>query len=181
MPAAAQADVWKGNDGQPQTIYVRQAVSREVTERLYDKGVESGSHAPGRRLRYEAQRWPARASRFAPEVLASLDLSGEYGRSIKTYVKGGENVIAAGPKATVQQLAGKVARGDLSMAKAERLVGSVELLREYGRAVYADERTARRRVQWLREAGISLEDELPSDRVVPVGQLQRDSMESFRA
>jgi hypothetical protein len=119
--------------------------------------------------------------RHTPEVLAELDLTAEYGRSIKTYLRGGEDVIAAGPKATVRALAQKVARDELSMAKAERLAGSVEFLREYGRALYADDRAARRRVQWLREAGISLEDELPSDRVVPVGQLLRQSMDSFSA
>ena len=180
-PSRRKLDVWKGSDGQPQTVYVRQAVSGVVTERLYDKGVESGSHRPGERLRYEAQRRFPKSSRYTPETLATLDLADEYGRSLKTYLRGGENVIAAGPKATVRELAGKAARGELSMTKAERLVGSVEFLREFGRAVYADERTARRRVQWLREAGIALEDELPSDRVVPVGQLLRESMDSFRA
>lgn len=180
-PPRRKIDVWKGQDGQPQTVYVRQARSGVVTERLYDKGVESGSHPPGERLRYEAQRRFPKTSRRTPETLATLDLAAEYGRSLKTYLQGGEDVIAAGPKATVRELARKAARGELSMTKAERLVGSVEFLREYGRAVYADERTARRRVQWLREAGIALEDELPSDRVVPVGQLLRESMDSFRA
>jgi len=180
-PPRRKLDVIKGNDGQAQTVYVRQAKSFVVTERLYDKGVESGSHPAGQRLRYEAQRRPPRASRFAPEVLATLDLSGEYSRSIKTYVKGGENVIAAGPKGTVRHLAEKAARGEVSLAKAERLVGSVELLREYGRSIYPDDRQQRRRLQALREAGIALEDELPSDHIVPVGQLLRDSMDSFRA
>jgi hypothetical protein len=180
-PPRRKLDVWKGQDGQPQTVYVRQAVSGVVTERLYDKGVESGSHPPGHRLRYEAQRRPPKSQRMRPDVLAGLDLRGEFGRSINTYVEGHETVIAAGPNATVEHLAGQIARGELSIAKAERMVGTVALLREYGRSIYGDERKARRRLQGLREAGVALDDELPSDRVVPVGQLLSDAVERFRA
>lgn len=180
-PARRKLDVVKGQDGQPQTVYIRQAKSFVVTERLYDKGVESGSHAPGERLRYEAQRRPPKSDRQTPSVLAETDLGAEYGRSITTYMEGSHDVIAAGPDATVAHLAGAVARGELSIAKAERMVGTVALLREYGRAVYGDERKARRRLQGLREAGVALDAELPPDRTVPVGQLLRRSMESFRA
>lgn len=180
-PPRRKVDVWKGQDSQPQTVYIRQAVSGVVTERIYDKGVESGSHAPGERLRYEVQRRPPKSQRMTPETLAVADLRAEFGRSISTYVQGSHDVIAAGPDATVEHLAGQVARGELSIAKAERMVGTVALLREYGRTIYGDERKARRRLQGLREAGVALDDALPADRVVPVGQLLRDSMESFRA
>jgi hypothetical protein len=180
-PPRRKVDVWKGQDGQPQTVYVRQETSGRVTERLYDKGVESGSHQPGQRLRYEAQRRLPKSSRHAPETLATLDLSAEYGRSIKTYLGGDENVIAAGPNATVEHLARAVARGELSIAKAERIIGSVALLAEYGRSIYPCERQQRRRIADVRQAGVSLDDELPSDRIVPVGQLLRRSMDSFRA
>lgn len=180
-PPRRKLDVWKGQDGQPQTIYVRQARSGVVTERLYDKGVESGSHGPGERLRYEAQRRPPKSKRHTPDVLAALDLAPEYGRSIQSYVEGNDNVIAAGPDATVHHLAGAASRGEISIAKAERMVGTLALLREYGRAIYGDERKARRRLQGLREAGVALDTELPPHRTVPVGQLLRDSMESFRA
>lgn len=180
-PPRRKLDVWKGQDGQPQTVYVRQSISRVVTERLYDKGVESGSHRPGERLRYEAQRRFVKADRYTPETLATLDLSAEYGRSLKTYLGGDDNVIAAGPDATVEHLAQAAARGDLSIARAERMIGTVALLREYGRSIYPCERQQRRRIADVRQAGIALDEQLPSDRVVPVGQLLRDSMASFSA
>lgn len=179
-PPRRKVDVWKGPDGQPQTVYGRMMRSGVVDFRLYDKGVESGSHAPGERLRYEAQRRPTRARRHRPEALATLDLRAEFGRSISPYLEGGR-VIAAGTKATVEKLAQQAAAGEISIAKAERLVGTVEFLREYGRAVYGDERKARRRLQGLRDAGVVLEDALPADRVVPVGQLLADAVESFGA
>ena len=180
-PPRRKLDVWKGQDGQPQTVYVRQASSRVVTERLYDKGVESGSHRAGQRLRYEAQRRSPKADRYTPETLATLDLAGEYGRSLNTYLGGDDNVIAAGADATVEHLAQAAARGEVSLAKAERMIGTVALLREYGRSIYPCERQQRRRIADVRQAGIALDDELPSDRVVPVGQLLRRSMDSFRA
>lgn len=179
-PARRKLDVWKGQDGQPQTVYVRQAKSGKVTERLYDKGVESGSHPPGQRLRYEAQRRMPKADRYTPETLAALDLADVYGRSLTAYL-GDENVIAAGPNATLQQLAQAAASGELTIAKAERLIGTVQLLKEYGRSIYPCERQQRRRIADVRNAGIALDEELPSDHIVPVGQLLRDSIESFRA
>jgi hypothetical protein len=180
IPPRRKLDVWKGTDGQPQTVYGRFERSGVVDFRLYDKGVESGLHPPGQRLRYEVQRRPAKSRRYRPQVIATLDLRGEFGRSISPYLEGGP-VIAAGSKATVSKLAQQAATGQLSIAKAERLAGTVEFLREYGRAIYGDERKARRRLQGLREAGIALEHELPPDRVVPVGELLRDAVESFRA
>lgn len=179
-PPRRKLDVVKGPDGQPQTVYVRQAKSFVVTERVYDKGVESGSHAPGERIRIEAQRRPPRAKRFRPAHAARMDLSAEFGRTMIPYL-GAENVVAAGGKATVTHLAEAAARGEISIAKAERLAGTVEFLREYGRAVYGDDRKARRRLQGLRDAGIALDTELPPDRVLPVGELLRDAVESFSA
>lgn len=179
-PPRRKLDVWKGADGQPQTVYVRQMRSGAVDARAYDKGVESGSHTPGERVRYEVQRRPARSNRHTPETVAGLDLRGEFGRSISPYLEGGP-VIAAGSKATVVKLAQSAAAGEMSIAKAERLAGTVEFLREFGRAIYGDERKARRRLQGLRDAGIALDEELPPNAVVPVGQLLSEAVESFRA
>lgn len=179
-PPRRKLEVITGQDGQPQTVYVRHAKSFSVDARAYDKGVESGSHPPGQRIRYEAQRRPARSRRHTPGAVAELDLRTEFGRGINPYLEGGP-VIAAGSKATVIKLAQAAAAGDISIAKVERMIGSVEVLREYGRAIYGDERKARRRLQDLREAGVALDEELPAEAVVPVGELLRDAVESFRA
>jgi hypothetical protein len=180
-PPRRKLDVWTGQDGQPQTVYVRQAKSGVVTERLYDKGVESGSHPPGHRLRYEAQRRPPKRLRMRPEVLAAHDLRAEFGRSINAYVEGSESVIAAGTEATMAHLVGAAARGEISMAKAERMIGTVAVLQRYGRAVYPDVQQQQRRLRGLREVGVSLDQELPADAVVPVGKLLADAVEAFSA
>ena len=90
-------------------------------------------------------------------------------------------MVAAGSKATIAQLASQAARGELSYAKAERLAGSVEFLREYGRAFYPDVQQQQRRLKDLRHAGIALEVELPDERIVPVGACLRRAVEAFRA
>src|SRR2546425_723445 len=97
-----------------------------------------------------------------------------------SYMRTLEGLVVAGSTATVHELAGKVARGDLTAAKAERLIGSMTLLREDGRSVYA-ERQGQRRLADLRGAGVILDDELPAEATVPVGQLLREAVEQFAA
>lgn len=169
-----------GGDGKLQTAYVRTAKRGEVRQRFYDKGVESGSHAPGERIRLESQLRPAKRERKTPHVLAAEDLTTHFARGMVSYMRSGEGLVVAGSSATVQQLAGQVARGDLSAVKAERLIGSMTLLREYGRSIYG-ERQGQRRVADLRGAGVILDAELPPQATVPLGQLLREAVETFAA
>ena len=104
------------------------------------------------------------------------------------YLKEG-NVKICGADSAVAELAGRAVRGELSHAKAERLIGSVALLKHGGRAVYdvegasrkINDRRSSRRLHDLREAGVVLADELPADAVVPVGELLREMVERFNA
>lgn len=77
---------WKSVDGQPETVYWRTPKRRVVTERIYDKGVESGSHPAGERIRIEAQRRPPKPKRRRPAVVARMDLASEFGRTIEPYL-----------------------------------------------------------------------------------------------
>ena len=139
-PAGARLEVVKGADGQPQTVYIKTPKRWVVQQRFYDKGVESGSHPAGQRLRLEAQMRPPKAKRYQPEVLASLDLRTHFIKRMESYVTGtnATGVVAAGTEAAVSEILGSVAREELSMAKAERLIGSMVVLREFGRAAYED-------------------------------------------
>jgi len=174
-----KTDVWRGPDGQVQTVYWRTPKRGVVTERIYDKGVESGSHAPGERIRIEVQRRPARAKRQRPAIVARRDLAPEFGRQMAPYLS--EDVVATGLDGAVDELVGKALRGELSMAKMERLVGTLDVLRRYGRAVYPDERQQRRRVADVRNCGVVVDEALPPGATVPVGQLLREAVEAFRA
>ncbi len=178
--SAPRRKTWPAiNGGTIETVYFRQAKSNVVTERIYDKGVESGSHRAGERIRIEAQRRPAKAQRYSPEVFArEVDVSAEFGRSIIPSLAS-EKIVSAGLDGAVSHLAGAACRAELGMAKAERLIGTVAIMREYGRAFYPDVQQQQRRLRGLREAGVSLDDALPPDRVVPVGQLLRQAVEAF--
>jgi hypothetical protein len=175
-----KVNVWRSVDGQPETVYWRTSKRGVVTERIYDKGVESGSHPPGQRIRIEAQRRPIKSRRMRPPVLARHDLAADFGRTMKPYL-GAETVIAAGTNGAVAHLAQQASRGEISIAKAERMVGTVAFLREYGRSIYPDVQQQQRRLRDLRAAGVALDEEMPADRVVPVGQLLRDAVEAFSA
>ena len=187
-PARLVTDVWRGADGQPQTVYRRTPKRGVVLDRIYDKGVESGSHAAGLRLRIENQQRPAKSKRVRPDVLSTSDLKGVFGRTMNPYLLSSE-VLVAGPDGAVAELAARAIRGELTHAKAERLIGSVALLKHGGRAVYdrdgdahkVGERRSNRRLKALRDAGVVLSDELPAESVVPVSQLLRDAIERFSA
>ncbi len=188
VPAGKRGTLETTPDGQVMTAYVRTAKRGVVLSRIYDKGRESGSDPPGERVRIENQNRPPRSKRQSPDVLASADLTATFGRTMTPFLVP-EALIVAGSDGAVAQLAARVVVGDLSPAKAERLVGSVELLKFGGRAVYDregdtskrnNERSARR-LKALRDEGIVLSDELPADSVVPVSALLRDAIERFRA
>jgi len=178
-PPGLKLDTWseRGNGGATETVYHRTPKRGEVRFRAYDKGVESGADPPGTRIRLEAQMRPDKQQRRTPDQMADSDLRHDFGRTLAPYLAQGE-VVAAGTDGAVTHLVQKVTSGELSMAKAERLVGSVAILGAYGRAVYED-RQGQRRLASLRSAGVALEDTLPPSAVVPVGQLLRDAVAGF--
>jgi hypothetical protein len=179
-PARTRTTLEVGVDGQVQTVYVRTPKRGEVQQRHYDKGVEAGTHPPGQRVRLESQLRPAKDKRVATTTLARLDLAPHFIRRMEPYVSNTENLVAAGSTAALDELLGRVAREELTMARAERLAGSLAILRVHGRTIYTEQQ-GQRRLRALREAGIALETELPADRTVPVGELLRQAMKDFSA
>jgi hypothetical protein len=182
-PPGMKVDTWseRGNPSAIETVYYRTPVRGEVRFRAYDKGVESHSDPAGTRIRLEAQMRPDKMQRRSPEQLADADLRGDFGRALAPYLDAGGDVVAAGTDGAVSHLLQKVTSGELTMARAERLVGSVAILGAYGRGVYDTDYAGRRRLAALRKAGVSLEDTLPRDAVVPVGQLLREAVAEFSA
>ncbi len=188
IPARARGTVEVGADGHVMTVYARTAKRGVVHSRIYDKGRESGSDPPGFRVRIESQNSPPKARRYSPDVLADLDLTATFGRTMKPYLHV-EQLTTAGPDGAVAELAARAIRGDMSHAKAEGLIGAVALLKYGGRAVYDRDEDAAvnnnkrssRRLKALRDAGIVLSDELPPEAAVPVSALLRDAIARFSA
>ncbi len=181
-PARAKLKTYASNDGQVETVALITPKRGITTARFYDKGVEAKTNPPGERIRIETQLRPPKSQRQRPDVLATTDLRPHFIGRMASYVTetNATGVVAAGTEAAVDELLGQVAREELSLAKAERMLGSLVVLRRHGRAIYED-RQGRRRLHDLREHGVALEHELPPDRLVPVGELLRQAMENFAA
>jgi hypothetical protein len=90
-------------------------------------------------------------------------------------------VVVTNAAGVTEQLVRKVSAGELSIRRAEGLIGAAEVLRRFGRAIYADDRQSWRRLDALRKAGIAVDDELPAEAVVPVSELLREAIERFDA
>jgi hypothetical protein len=188
IPARSRGTLEVAADGSVMTAYVRTAKRGVVHARIYDKGRESGSDPPGLRVRIESQNRPAKAKRYSPHVLAEIDHSTTFGRTMSPYLNADE-LLVAGADGAVGELAARAIRGELSHTKAERLIGSVALLKFGGRAVYDRDGGSRKtndkrssiRLRALREAGIVLDRALPPEATVPTSALLRDAIERFTA
>jgi hypothetical protein len=163
-----------------ETVYVITPKRARKIARAYDKGVESGSHPAGERVRFEAQLRPPTAQRHRPAVLARRDLRRDFGRTLAPFLVGSEITVST-PDTAVRHLAGQMLEGKLRPARAERLVGSIGLLRAFGRAIYGDDATSARRLRQLREAGVVLDDALPDDAQVPVSKLLSEMVDAWSA
>ena len=170
------------------TAYVRTQGRGVVLSRAYDKGRESGSHPAGLRIRLESQNRPAKAARQTPETLAETNLAPIFGRTMRHYLEA-EQLVAAGPDGATAALVAKAHKGEIGIARAERLAGSIAFLKYAGRATYHDpdrsakenNRRSARRLKALRDAGITLDHELDDEAQVPTSELIRGAVERFTA
>ncbi len=179
VPAGYKRKSFVAPDGRVETTYVVTAKRGRAVARAYDKGVESGTHAPGERVRLEAQNRPTKGARMTAEQLAMSDWRGPFGRTVGPFL-GAEELTVTTTDGLVGVVAQRAASGEMSMARAERALGSAMLLREFGRGIYPDDRQARRRLGELRKLGVVVDDEMPA-AAVPVSQLLREMVEEFSA
>jgi hypothetical protein len=88
LPPLRKTDVWRASGGTPQTVYLRTQKAGVVRERFYDKGLESGSHPAGHRIRIEAQHRLQRRHRPSPNTFEAVNhatLNGHSGRRCSPY------------------------------------------------------------------------------------------------
>lgn len=178
VPTGYKSKVHSAADGTVQTVAIVTGRRGKTVFRAYDKGIESGSHPAGHRIRFEAQVQRPKARRQTPEVLADSDLAAAFGRTIEPFMKG-DPVTVTTPSGVVEHLAQKLADGELSAARAERLVGAAELLRRFGRGIYDSDDQSSRRLRALREAGIAVDQELPEGATVPVSDMLATALQEW--
>lgn len=147
--------------------------------RTYDKNVEANSGPAGARVRFEAQNRPRGGQRRTPETVATGDLQHDFARTLSPVMKSAQEVTVTNSDGVIEVLAQKVARGELTHRKADSLAGSVAFLRRYGRAFYGDNDLSGYRLRELRAAGVAVDDELPPEARLEVGELLRELVEGF--
>jgi hypothetical protein len=172
----SKSNVWWSADGRHvQTVALHGFSGGRLLGRVYDKGAESGTAAPGRLLRPEDQRrWGKGFRRDAHE------LTGQYVREkfVSRFAplwRASKGVTVAGPVVLAQQLAALVQDGDLTATRAETLAGHL-LLASVGLPVSA--RTRRRRRADLREHGLVLADGVLQEVEIDLGDVLEACMES---
>ncbi len=174
-------DVWF-NGSRVETLYWRTPKRGAVRGRLYDKGVESGTDAPGHRLRLERQvRYP-KAKQQTPAALSGSDLEALYCGRFEALERGSGNVIATGLNGAQAAILEKVKSGEITALRAERMLGTLVLLDHFGPTAWEKPYTAKRRQRELQELGIVLDpDRKEAAESVPVGELLAALIGSFRA
>jgi hypothetical protein len=172
--------------GNVQTVTLRSVRGKTVLGRLYDKGVESGTHAPGERVRYEAQVRSRKAREDWASAFDSAEAARLHVRHLRWFAPHNEFAIVC-RRAVVRKLNGQVARGEIAPHKAERLIGWAVLYDEHGASLRGDRGSAQerwyyRRVAELRALGVAIDRDLDEGGVViPLGQYVRELARAWAA
>lgn len=149
-----KCDVFFGERGAVETVYLRGAAGRKVLGRWYDKGVESNTAARGKLIRPEDQnRWP-KASRRHVEELTAPYVRDRFRSRFRTLYSATKGVTVGGPRVLADKLVAAVERGDITAARAEHLAGYLLL----GDRLQRPARTRRRLRAQARVHGLVLAD-----------------------
>lgn len=140
-----------------------------VLGRIYDKGVESGSHPPGRLLRPEAQRRYDGRSRLPIEELRTGYVRQVFERRFQPLWQASREVVVGGPLVLFGRLNELVDAGEVDPGDAERLAGFVGLMsvrRQRDRPGSLHSRaTDYRRHRELRNLGLALADGMEAEPI----------------
>lgn len=175
MRAISSADVpWlkTGTEGSKrdglETVAWRSVTGRSIQLRLYDKGRESETAAPGTLLRGERQKRMRKGRELVATAIPTLDLRALYvGRELASFVAQDRELTVCNSIDASELLDALAAAGDMKRASADQLMGFVIGRRrehEYARATWY------KRWSQLREYGIALDDQAAEKLTVPVSR-----------
>jgi len=175
MRAMAALDVpWlkTGTEGSKrdglETVAWRNVNGRSINFRLYDKGVESETAAPGTRLRGERQRRMRKGRELVAAALPSLDLGSLYiGRELRPFAAADRSVTVCNTLDAVEVLNALARAGTVTRGRADRLAGFLICGR---RRIDYTARTWYRVWSELRTLGIALDDQIAEVIELPVSR-----------
>jgi hypothetical protein len=162
----------------PQTVYIAGEKSAERKARIYDKGVETATAAPGLHVRFENQ---ARYTKETRRLVEEHDLDhvrNRYNARFGPLAKAAQGVTVASMPVLAAEVADRVAAGDLRLQQAERMLGFM-LLHQAGQRRGMHVRTVQRRRRELREQGYVLADDFYEPVSVNLGDTLEAALEAW--
>ncbi len=178
-------DVWMQGP-RVETVYYRTPKTGAVRMRAYDKGVESGTAAPGERVRFEMQRRYTKQKQMTPRNLAGADWSALYRERLQPWERSADGFVSVSlggaQRAVLDALESGATMRDgtpLTQRRAERMLGTLVILSELGPDWYGKDYTARRRQDEFRDLGVVLDMHREDGARVPVGDLLTLLAEAF--
>jgi hypothetical protein len=154
--------------------------------RAYDKGVESGTAAPGERVRFEMQRRYRKALQMTPRNLAGMDWAASYRERLEPWERSADGFAVVSLNGAQEAVLNALRNGatlrdgtPLTARRAERMIGSLVILSELGPDWYGNDATARRRAREFQDLGVVLDLTRETREPVPVGELLKLLAEAF--
>jgi len=156
-----KSDVWK-KDGRTETIYYRTPKRAKIRLRVYDKGIESGSHSAGELVRLEQQlRWVGK-KQPDPATIARSDLGRLWQGQLHAW-EDSENVAVADLDSMQRVILQAVSEKQIPIYQAERLLGTLAMRgRGFGKESFAADGKRHlwaRRSRELRALGFVLDED----------------------
>lgn len=153
----SKVNVWWSQDGRRvETVALHGHGGGQLLGRIYDKGVEAVSAAPGRLLRPEDQRRWAKGHRRDVAELTGQYVRAKHHQRFVPLWRASKGVTVAGPIVLAEKLAGLVRGGEVSPSQAETLAGHL-LLSVVGLPGQSPS-TRQRRRRALRDHGLVVAD-----------------------
>lgn len=130
---------WR-HEGRTETVsYYTATKHKKLLMRIYDKGVESRSAAPGTLLRFERQhRWVKADQPELFNFAVQADPSALWLDRFEDWAESAERLAVEGGEGSQRRLIEAVESGDLDREKAERLIGALAIAQLRGESWWAD-------------------------------------------
>lgn len=161
-----------------ETVYLNGSAGRTVLGRWYDKGIESGSHRRGLRVRPEDQRRFAKDARMPLEAVADGSyVRGLFVRRFEPLWRASKGVKVGGVRDIAARAIELVETGDLSPGEAKAMLGRLVLDSAGGDALQTRRQQQRDRAL-ARNHGLVLADGVDDEVEVDLGEIIEEALDS---
>jgi hypothetical protein len=161
----------------PQTVYVAGERTAARKARVYDKGLETLTAPPGTLVRFENQARYRKETRRMIEEVDLAHVRDRFQARFRPLAKSASGVTVASLPVVAARVHERVLAGEMTLRRAERLVGYLALHQSGGRSY--PRRTMFRRRAELRECGLELADDFFEPVEVHLGETIEAALEAW--